>query len=207
MRSRVHRPLHDRHVLRQPVGILGIGVDLGPIPPAPRKPSGKSSSRGIPVGHAAQEPLVAVTARHGDVFARQAVEHFASRPMSPAQLLMNSNAGWSLYAAGWIRDHLEGRLVYRVHRQLVRPRAHHHGRLANGLRNSALVTLSKAAGRVVHRPGQHAREGQHHVMIGIVAAPCLGLLHAQPPLRSPARSARCAPCRWAWWQPWKSSIR
>ena len=118
--------------------------------------------RGVAV-HRADEPARARAARDDDELAGSAVEAAGLVPRG-GHGLQEVEAGRRVPVdVGRVAEHRELALVDDELGQLAGPRAHHERhRVARDER--LLVALVEAAGREVHRPGQHPREGERHLV-------------------------------------------
>ena len=102
--------------------------------------------------------------RDGDVLGRHAVEDANLIParrdcFQKIELLL------PVVGVGGIRHHLQAAFEDHKQRGGMGARVHHHGR--RGARLELLARhVAKSAGSVIHRPRQHAGEGERHVVPG-----------------------------------------
>ena len=117
----------------------------------------------LPVGFACHIPVVALSARHDDVFAHLAAEH--------AHLVIDGGEGGdeggafrlSLVGGGGVGQHGEGRLMHDVVGELVASCAHGHGVVVDGL-EVGFAGVAHAAGGEIDRTDHASDEGKGDIV-------------------------------------------
>ena len=152
----------DRHARAHAVGVRAVGEDSRFVSARVQEIERNRPIARLPVGHGAQVPLVPLAPGHDDGFARRAAQDPGFVPYG-GYLLDELQPRLALVGLRIIGQHDQRSIVDDIHSQLVGPRPLGHGLNVLDLELAA-GGVTECARREVHGTGQHAGEGNGHVV-------------------------------------------
>ena len=168
--------------MRNAVGVDAVLEDGHAVAPLAQERQLRLQRAGRPVGNGPDVPLRPVAACHGGVLAHRGVERHGLVPDGRHGGDERRELGRAQVVRRRVAEHLQRTLEEDVEGGLMGARALAHG-VVPADREVGLRGVARRTGRVVHRSGDHAREGERAVVHGRDVGRALVVLHAVDPFK------------------------